>query len=179
MRARAQTEFGLYLTPHEAYNLLHSAAGDEVLFVDIRSRAELKYTGASILIDANIPYRFIDPDFGWSEKSSTYRTERNDHFIEDLERLLAMTHKNKLTPVILICTSGTRAPRAASDMKTAGFETVYSVYQGFEGIKAKHGINRGKRLVYGWKSSGLPWSYALEREAMYFNFDSTLAKVED
>lgn len=172
IRTKLHTIFGLYLTPQEAFNM-KTRMDDEVLLVDIRSRAELKYVGASPLIDANIPARFIHPDFKWSDRVSSYRTLENDHFVEDFEKLLGIKNRNKETPIILICQSGSRVPRAAESLHEAGFQKVYSQYQGFEGIKAKTGILEGKRLVNGWKNAGLPWSYRLKKEAMYFNFDST------
>ena len=55
-------------------------------------------------------------------------------------------------------------------MHAAGFATVYTQYQRFEGFEAKTGSRRGQRVVNGWKNAGLAWSYALEREKMYFNF---------
>ncbi len=178
VRKKIHTVFGLYLTPFEAYNMKQKEA-DNVLLVDVRARTELKYVGASPLIDANIPSRFLNPDYTWSTKSATYRTTNNDHFIEDFDKLLTLKNKTRNTPVILICQSGSRVPRAAKALHQAGFKTVYSQYQGFEGIKAKTGIHTGKRVVNGWKNAGLPWSYKLKKEAMYFNFDSTQSKTAD
>jgi rhodanese-related sulfurtransferase len=169
---KLHTAFGLYLTPHEAFNM-KTEMGDKVLFVDVRARAELKYVGASPLIDANIPSRFINPEFKFSDKAKTYRTLRNRHFIEDFEKLLAKKGKTKADPLILICQSGSRVPLATRLLHEAGFKKVYSQYQGFEGVKAKTGLNKGQRVVNGWKNAGLPWSYKLNKEAMYFNFDST------
>jgi len=178
VRKKLHTVYGLYLTPNEAYNMKQQQ-GDKVLLVDVRARAELKYVGATGLIDANIPSRFIDPDFSWSDKVSSYRTRHNDHFIKDFEKLLAKKNLDKETPVILICQSGSRVPKAAASLHEAGFKKVYSQYQGFEGIKAKSGTNKGKRLVNGWKNAGLPWSYKLKKQAMYFNFDSTRTQEAD
>jgi rhodanese-related sulfurtransferase len=178
VREKAHTVYHLYLTPYEALNL-KTTAGDDVLFIDVRARAELKYVGAPQLIDANIPYRFLDTDYAWSDQSETYRTRKNPHFIEDLEKLLEIKKATKSTPVIIICTSGTRAPKAAKAMHEAGFEKVYSVYQGFEGVKAKSGPREGQRVINGWKNAGLPWSYKLKTEAMYFNFDSSRATSTD
>jgi rhodanese-related sulfurtransferase len=141
--------------------------------VDVRARPELKYVGASDLIDANIPARFMRTDFAFSDKAKTYRTTANDHFVEDFEKLLRVKNRNKETPIILICQSGSRVPLAAETLHKAGFKQVYSQYQGFEGVKAKEGINNGLRVINGWKNSGLPWSYKLNKDAMYFNFDST------
>ncbi len=178
IRKKLHTVFGLYLTPFEAYNMKQQK-GDKVLFVDVRARTEIKYVGATSLIDANIPSRFINPEYKWSDKSATYRTTKNDHFIQDFEKLLTLKNMNKEMPIILICQSGSRVPRAAKALHEAGFKTVYSQYQGFEGIKAKTGINKGQRVVNGWKNAGLPWSYKLNKESMYWNFDSTKAQVTD
>lgn len=172
VRDRAHTVYDLYLTPQEAFNMKKHLA-NEVLLVDIRARSELKYVGSTPMIDANIPYRFVNPDYSWSDNSATYRTVKNEHFIQDLKQLLQQRNHDITAPVILMCTSGTKAPKAAELMQEAGFETVYTIYQGFEGIKAKQGVNSGKRLIYGWKNSGLPWSYKLNKEAMYFNFDAS------
>lgn len=169
---KKHTPYGLYLTPFEAFNMKQQL-GDDVLLVDVRTRVELKYVGATELMDANIPIRFIHPDFSWSDKSATYRTIGNDHFTEDFEKLLKIKGKDKNTPIILMCQSGSRVPVAAETLHEAGFKKVYSQYQGFEGIKAKHGTFKGQRLIDGWKNAGLPWSYHLNKDAMYFNFDSS------
>lgn len=178
IRQKLHTVYGLYLTPNEAYNMKQKQA-DKILLVDVRARPELKYVGASDLIDANIPSRFINPEFKWSDRSATYRTIKNFHFAEDFEKLLASKNLDKDSPIILICQSGSRVPLAAKDLHEAGFKQVYSQYQGFEGIKAKSGINKGQRVVNGWKNAGLPWSYKLKKEAMYFNFDSTREQASD
>jgi hypothetical protein len=83
VRDKAHTVYGKYLTPYEAYNM-KKQQGDKVLLVDIRTRPELKYAGASDMIDANIPARFMRSDFAWSERSQTYRTTRNEHFVADM-----------------------------------------------------------------------------------------------
>jgi rhodanese-related sulfurtransferase len=175
---KLKTVYGLYLTPHEAFNL-KTRLGEEILLVDVRSRPELKFIGASELIDANIPSRFINTDFTWSDKVKTYRTKKNKHFVADFEKLLSKKNKGKDTPIILICQSGSRVPMAAEQLFQAGFKTVYSQYQGFEGIKAKTGINKGQRRVNGWKNAGLPWSYKLNKDAMYFNFDASRTEGND
>lgn len=175
---KLKTQFGLYLTPHEAFNM-KASKGDEILFVDVRSRPELKFIGAAELIDANIPSRFINTDFTWSDSANTYRTSVNDHFAADFEKLLRLKNKDKDTPIILICQSGNRVPMAADALFAAGFKKVYSLYQGFEGVKARAGVNKGQRVVNGWKNSGLPWSYHLNKDAMYFNFDSTRTEGAD
>ncbi len=125
VRKKIHTVYGLYLTPFEAYNMKQKQ-GDKVLLVDVRARSELKYVGATQLIDANIPSRFLNPDYTWSNKSATYRTMKNEHFVQDFEKLLKLKNMDKETPLILICQSGSRVPRAAKALHAAGFKTVYS-----------------------------------------------------
>ena len=74
-------------------------------------------------------------------------------------------------PIILMCTSGSRSPRAARALHKANFSRVFVQVEGFEGIKAKSGAHTGKRVVGGWKIEGLPWSYELPTAKMYFNVD--------
>ena len=166
---KSHTIYGLYLTPEEAYNM-KSSSPDNVLLIDIRSRAEVKFLGMTDSADANIPIRFMRKDYAWSDKKNTYRTTINKDFVEAVNALLAGKGLDKNTPVILMCLAGGRVPRAAKKLHGNGFIKVYSQYQGFEGIKAKTGPNKGKRVVNGWKNAGLPWSYELDKSKMYFNF---------
>ena len=49
-----------------------------------------------------------------------------------------------------------------------GFKKVYVVTDGFEGGTLKAGDKKSWRLNDGWKNSGLPWSYKLNKEKMYY-----------
>ena len=74
--------------------------------------------------------------------------------------------------MILMCGAASRAAFAADALYRAGFEQVFIQVEGFEGVKAESGRHKGKRsVVAGWKYEGLPWSYELITEKMYFNFD--------
>ena len=71
-----------------------------------------------------------------------------------------------------MCGAASRATFATYALYKAGFEQVYIQVEGFEGVKATSGEHEGKRsVVAGWKYEGLPWSYDLLTEKMYFNFD--------
>ena len=74
----------------------------------------------------------------------------------------------KADRVILICRSGDRSARAADLLANAGYTQVYSITDGFEGDAAKDGPQAGQRIVNGWKNAGLPWTYKLEKQKMYF-----------
>ena len=163
------TPYGLYLTPQEAYDMkLANPAG--TLLIDVRTRAEVKYIGLAEGVDANIPIRTLDPEYRWSEKKNTFRTKRNPNFVAAVDRLLTAHTLDRKATIILMCQSGSRAPIAARELHKAGFAKVYTQYQGFEGRKAKEGPSKGKRVVEGWKNHGLPWSYDLTPEQMYFTW---------
>ncbi len=166
---RWRTPYDLYLTPREALQM-KTANPDQVSLIDVRTRAEIKYIGMADAVDANIPVRFLRDDYAWSKKSATYRTRENPDFVAAVERLLLQRGLERSSPIILMCQSGSRSPIAARLLHGAGFEKVYTQYQGFEGIKARSGSSQGQRVVNGWKNEGLPWSYKLTRGKMYFNF---------
>ena len=172
VRKRWHTPFDLYLSAREAYEMKISRPG-EVLFIDVRTRPEIHYIGVAEQIDANIPYRF-DTQI-WQSKSDgirgTFRKSRNPDFEVAVENALRSKGLDKNSPVIIMCTSGSRAPYAASALYKVGFSEVYTQVEGFEGIKATSGKHKGKRVVSGWKNEGLPWSYDLLAAKMYFNFD--------
>ncbi len=171
VKAKWHTPYDLYLTPREAFELKQQQAG-KIAFIDVRTRGEVKYIGLATSVDGHIPLRFMHEDYAWSEKSATYRTQLNPQFVEDVDRLMASMGLDRQSPIILMCQSGSRVPRAASMLHKAGFKTVYTQYQGFEGIKATSGEQQGKRVVNGWKNAGLPWSYKLDPGKMYFNFSA-------
>ena len=131
-----RTKPGLYLDVKEAYEMKQQQ-GDKVLFVDIRTRGEITYTGVATSVDAYVPMYEHPPNAKGLSKSD---------------------------PIVLICRSGDRSGRAATQLSEAGFAQVYTVVDGFEGDVAKEGPNAGKRVVNGWKNAGLPWSYRLEKE---------------
>ena len=169
VKPKWRTPYDLYLTPQEAYQK-KLAAGAALLFIDVRTRAEIKYIGMADMVDANIPLRLLRDDYAWSEKSATYRTRENPDFVTAVERLLEQRGLDRNSPIILMCQSGSRVPAAARLLHRAGFGEVYTQYQGFEGFKAKEGPDKGKRVVNGWKNANLPWSYELDAGKMYFNF---------
>ncbi|MEJ2576942.1 MAG: rhodanese-like domain-containing protein [Gammaproteobacteria bacterium] len=167
-----RTPFDLYLDPREAFDM-KSGDPEGVLFVDVRSRAELQFVGYPGIIDANIPI-FLYEGYEWKQQPDgahgRFAKHFNTGFVAAVDRLIAVRGKDRSTPIIVMCQSGSRAPIAARELHDAGYREVYTQYQGFEGIKAKQGPHQGKRMVNGWKLAGLPWIYRLETAKMYFNF---------
>lgn len=173
VREKWHTPYELYLSPIEAFEL-KSASPEKVMFIDVRTRAELKYIGMPRDIDAHIPIRFLDSNYAWSDKKNTYRTQTNEQFAAEVEILMIKKNLDKSSAIILICQSGSRVPIAAKALHEAGFEKVYTQHEGFEGVKSKNKSDMGARNINGWKKAGLPWSYNLEPTSMYFNFELRL-----
>jgi rhodanese-related sulfurtransferase len=171
VKEKWHTPYDLYLSPQEAY-AMKAASPDDVLMIDIRTRAEIQFTGFTDMADANIPmYLFSDE---WKLKKDgvhgAYRKIFNEDFITAVDNFITSKGKDKSVVIILMCQSGGRSPVAARELHDAGYKKVYFQVEGFEGIKAKSGADKGKRVVNGWKNAGLPWSYKLKTEKMYFNF---------
>jgi len=65
---KKQSESNKYLTAKQAYEAI-TANPDEVLFLDVRTRAEIEFVGWTPLANAVIPYMKNDFD-EWDEKRS-------------------------------------------------------------------------------------------------------------
>ena len=165
------TPFDLYLSAREAYDM-KAASPRDVLLVDIRTRAEIQFVGFADIADANIPFQIFSDEWKLEEDGvdGSYHKLYNIDFVEAVDNLIASKNKDKSVPIILMCASGSRTTLAAEELYAADYKKVYFQVEGFEGIKAKQGPDQGKRVVNGWKNRGLPWSYRLPAEKMYFNF---------
>jgi len=160
-----RTQLGLYLTAAEAYAL---ASREKVLFIDVRSRAEVNFLGMPTIADANIPYMEMDNMYSWDEKKGVFRLEPNSGFTVEVADRLKQKGMSENDKIIVMCRSGDRSSRAVDLLAKTGFKNVYSVVDGYEGDMAKDGDNKGKRVVNGWKNSNLPWTYSLNKQKMYF-----------
>ncbi|MCB1790253.1 MAG: hypothetical protein KDJ24_08140 [Gammaproteobacteria bacterium] len=179
VKEKWHTPFDLYLSAREAYDM-KTQHPDTVLFLDVRTIQEVHYVGIADQVDANIPYR-LDGET-WRSKSDgvhgSFSRPLNTDFETAVGNALRARGLDKHSPVIIMCTSGSRAPHAAAALHDAGFTRVYTQVEGFEGVKATSGPDEGKRVVAGWKHEGLPWSYDLVAAKMYFNFAPAAAKPE-
>ena len=163
--AKKQTKPGLYMTALQAY--AHTVANmDKTLFLDIRTPSELNYLGATTVMDAHVPFVFMDTT-GWNDKKHRYQRAQNRNFVADVEARLMQKGLSKDDTIILLCRSGKRSAKAVNMLFEAGLTGVYSVVDGYEGDKAREGENKGQRTVNGWKNSGLPWTYVLDKDLMY------------
>jgi rhodanese-related sulfurtransferase len=163
---KKQTTQGLYLTSQQAYDHMMKSM-DTSLFLDVRTPAELNYLGVTSIMDANVPTDTMDGR-AWDAKKKRYVRKHNENFVADVDARLKAKGLKKTDTVILMCRSGKRSAKAVNVLAKNGYTNVYSVVDGYEGDKAKKGDNKGKRVVNGWKNSGLPWTYSMDKDLMYF-----------
>jgi rhodanese-related sulfurtransferase len=161
-----RTRAGLYLTAAEVPAFVASRGGPaRVLFLDVRTRAEAMYVGMPAGVDALVPFvEHQELMTDWDDRRGMYRLEPLQDFVPEVNRRREAKGLARTDPVVLICRSGDRSSRGADRLAADGFTQVWSVVDGFEGDMGRD----GRRSVNGWKNAGLPWSYKLDRERMYF-----------
>jgi len=162
---RKQTTLGLYMDSTQAYDYVMNNM-DNTLFVDIRTPSEVNYLGATTVMDKLVPWVFMDSS-GWNAAKHRYNRKTNDNFLADIEAALKKKGLTKNDTVILICRSGDRSAAAVNLLAENGYTNAYTIVHGYEGDKASEGSNKGKRVVNGWKNSGMPWTYTLDGDLMY------------
>jgi len=166
LNKKKQTTLGLYMTSTQAYDYMMKNM-DKALFLDVRTPSELNYLGVVTVMDANVPTDTMDGS-AWDDKKNRYVRKHNDNFVADVDARLKAKGLTKSDTVFLMCRSGDRSAKAADVLAKAGYTKVYNVVDGYEGDKAKEGEHKGQRVVNGWKNSGLPWTYSMDKDKMYF-----------
>ena len=166
-----QTSWGLYLTAQEAYEM-KTARPEEVLFVDVREPVEIMFTGFTDVVDVNVPFLLVDPS-EMHDSKPVLAMERNPDFADGVLAALEAHGLDRSAPVILMCRSGgSRGAPSAATLEGLDLEQVYVVVDGFEGSTDQDNPNGPRRVVDGWKNSGLPWSYALNPDKIHLrSFD--------
>ena len=159
-----QTRAERYLTSKEAYEEIQTNES-KILFLDVRTRAEVAVVGMPTVADANVPYMFMAKPMIWNDDWENFEMTKNQNFLNVVKQRLEEKGLTQDDKVFLMCRSGGRSASAADLLSEAGFTNVYSVVDGFEGDKAKN----GKRILNGWKNSDLPWSYKLDKKKMYLS----------
>ncbi|OQY57384.1 MAG: hypothetical protein B6247_00050 [Candidatus Parabeggiatoa sp. nov. 2] len=133
---KKRTELELYLTATEAYDLLKKD-GKNILFIDVRTQAEVVSLGMPTFADANVPYLRKKQN----ENKKDLVVVNND-FVPAVEARLKEKGLHKQSTVLLICHQGNRSARATNALAGVGYKKVYHVTDG----------------VTGWKKSDLPWA---------------------
>lgn len=160
------TAQSLYLTSKEAHEILKKDAAS-ILFIDVRTRAEVNFVGIADQVDANIPRMPIRQNYLLGKTGKSYQRNLNPDFISAVKRRIAKKGLGKNPPIFVICRSGKGSAYAANQLAEYGFTNVYSIVDGFEGDKDKN----GKRTLNGWKNAGLPWSYNIGFDRAYWSLE--------
>lgn len=150
-----KTLLQLYVTAVEAYELLKK--DESILFIDVRTRAEVAFLGMPALTDTNIPYMLVGDWDEWDKKKNTFKIQPNSNFLPYFDDYIQSHDLNKNSKIIVICRSGNRSAKAVNILSKVGYTNVYSVIDGFEGSSKTNG----------WKFNGLPWSNKLDQNKMY------------
>lgn len=81
-----RTQLGLYLDSSEAYEV---AQKEKLLFIDVRTRAEVNFLGMPTVADANIPYMELDRMYAWDEKKGVFKLDPNSDFVSEVQKRAA------------------------------------------------------------------------------------------
>ena len=160
-----RTTLDRYLTAAEAHRMV-SEHGNKILFLDVRTQAEVSYVGAPLGMDANVPFMLVDFDH-FDTRSRRFTLHRNPAFVRAVKARLASKGLDRNADIVLICRSGDRTAGAVNALAAAGFTRVWTVIDGFEGDAVASGEKQGQRILNGWKNAGLPWSYVLDRSQVW------------
>jgi rhodanese-related sulfurtransferase len=156
-----QTVLGKYLSAKEAYDAV-TAERQKVLFLDVRTEAELMFVGMTGEVDVQVPFVELAHPTAWDEKNNRLQLVPHPSFLATVEAALARKGLGKADKVLVMCRSGDRSAKAVNALAAAGYANVWSVYDGFEGDLSKE----GHRTVNGWKNAGLPWTYKLDKSKL-------------
>ena len=94
---KKRSSLNLYLSAPEAYEL---ATKEKVLFIDVRTRAEVNFLGMPTVADANIPYMELDRMYAWDDKKGVFKMDPNSGFVTEIQKRL---EEKGLTPAARWC----------------------------------------------------------------------------
>lgn len=156
-----RTKLSLYLEAKDVPAFLEKHS-KKVLFLDLRTPEELLFVGMTDRVDGNAPFGIMNYS-KWDEKKKAFTRFPNPDFLSNFEFWALDKGIEKGDPIVLMCRSGDRSALGADFLARHGYTNVWSMVDGFEGDLAKDGLNKGQRVVNGWKNVGLPWSYNLDK----------------
>lgn len=158
---------GLYITPQQAYAMVKK---DDAILVDVRTPEEWMLIGYTPMAKIMLPsflydYSRMDPQ----TNRRSYHLVANENWLKQFEEKLFDLGGNEHSKIILMCRSmSERAEPLARWLDQYGYKNVYLLLGGFEGGIAQQGPQKGFRSVNGWKNSGLPWTYDIDPDKVYF-----------
>lgn len=154
-----QTTLGLYLTAAKAYEKW-KASPDSVFILDVRTPDEYMDIGHAEMA-WNIP-AFLQT-WQWNVQAQKFGIKPNPDFIAQIKEVF-----KKDDTILVTCRSGGRSASAVNQLAAAGYKNVYNITDGMEGdmVHDPNSLYAGKRMVNGWKNSGLPWTYKIDSKLM-------------
>ncbi len=131
------------ISPQQAWEILER--DQQAVLLDVRATMEYEYAGHP-LNALHIPWQEapdwkIDVEFVNKVREALIRRTDAD---QDPETFSILT----------ICRSGKRSQAAAEKLIQNGFEDIYNIGEGFEGVLDN---NRHRNTINGWRFAGLPW----------------------
>jgi len=154
---KKQTSLGLYVTAKEAFEKW-KAEPEQVKVLDVRTPEEYTFVGHPEMA-WNIPFLFMTHQ--WDEEKDWYALRPNREFVAQVKEWA-----EPKDTLLVMCRSGDRSAKAVDALAKAGFTNVFTIFDGMEGdpVKDPENLYDGKRMKNGWKNSGLPWTYKVDRE---------------
>ncbi len=153
------TMLGLYLTSVEGYRF--KTENPKILFIDVRTRAEVNFLGMPDVADANIPIKPFTTIL--SNSGKVYQRVDNKDFVPAVADLIERKGLDPDPVIFIMCRNGKGSAIAANLLANHGYNKVYSIIDGYEGDIDSN----GKRTVNGWRNAGLPWSYGIGKDRAY------------
>ena len=153
------TALGLYVTAKEAYDMWQ-ADPEGVKILDVRTPEEYVFVGHAPMV-RNIPLAF--QSFEWDPDKQGFHWDLNPGFLPAVQ---AWADPGDV--LLVSCRSGGRSAMAINQLAKAGYTNAWNIIDGMEGGKVDDpdSVFHGMRMKNGWKNSGLPWTYDIERERM-------------
>lgn len=138
-----------------------SANHGKVKVLDCRTPEEYVFVGHAPMA-VNIPSLIFSHKFDAAKKG--YGMPVNEHFVAQVKARFQAEDT-----ILVMCRSGQRSAASANLLAEAGFKSVYSIVDGFEGDmnKDQGSPTFGQRTVNGWRNSQAPWTYALDPALAY------------
>jgi rhodanese-related sulfurtransferase len=154
-----QTSLGLYVTAKEAYDRWQ-ADPEGVRILDVRTPEEYVFVGHAPMA-TNIPLAF--QSFEWDPVKKGFHWDLNPDFLPAVQ-----AWARPGDTLLVSCRSGGRSAMAINLLAKNGYTNAWNIVDGMEGgqVKDPDSVFDGMRMKNGWKNSGLPWTYDIDRERM-------------
>lgn len=147
------------LTALEAYAKWQAEDGRPIV-LDVRTPEEFLFVGHPEMA-WNVP--LAEQTYMWDAAKGRFPMRLEPDFVSRVRKIAEPDDT-----LLVMCRSGNRSARAVELLVEAGFRNVYDITDGMEGdiVTDAGSVFHGKRMVNGWKNSGLPWTLDADPERM-------------